>query len=127
MVVILVFCEWIIKLFQIKQSLEQVKSRANTFKVSIHVDSVHYLPSIKWHIKNDFLFDVQPELLALDETTLEEEHKALLSDKEAEDEYMQSLRDQIQKLKVSNCTLTQHFEISHTETLPLRSEDFSCH
>ncbi|KAK0577751.1 hypothetical protein LWI29_038038 [Acer saccharum] len=44
----------------------------------------------------------QAELLAMDVTTLEEEHKALLSDKAGETEYMLSLQDQIEKLKSFN-------------------------
>ena len=43
----------------------------------------------------------------MDVTTLEEEHKALLSDKAGETEYMLSLQDQIEKLKVSVVILKQ--------------------
>ncbi|XP_062153902.1 uncharacterized protein LOC133862063 isoform X1 [Alnus glutinosa] len=55
-----------------KQFLEQVKCKANDFK---------------------------PELRGMDIKTLEEEHNALLSDKAGETEYLQSLLDQIEKLK----------------------------
>jgi hypothetical protein len=37
----------------------------------------------------------------MDIKTLEEEHNALLSDKAGETEYLQSLLDQIEKLKVN--------------------------
>ncbi|EEF40555.1 hypothetical protein RCOM_1329260 [Ricinus communis] len=57
---------------KVKQSIEQVRCSAKEFK---------------------------PELLAMDTTTLEEEYKALLSDKAGEFEYLQSLQDQIDKLK----------------------------
>lgn len=43
--------------------------------------------------------DFKPELRAMDMDTLEEEHKALLSDKAGETEYLQSLHYQIEKLK----------------------------
>ncbi|XP_059449378.1 uncharacterized protein LOC132180528 [Corylus avellana] len=55
-----------------KQFLEQVKCKASGFK---------------------------PELREMDIKTLEEEHNALLSDKAGETEYLQSLLDQIEKLK----------------------------
>ncbi|KAK2658815.1 hypothetical protein Ddye_005348 [Dipteronia dyeriana] len=57
---------------QKKQSNEQLKCRANSSKA---------------------------ELLAMDVTTLKEEHKALLSDKAGETEYMLSLQDQVEELK----------------------------
>ncbi|KAK4860120.1 hypothetical protein QYF36_017723 [Acer negundo] len=74
---------------QKKQSIEQVKCRANSFKA---------------------------ELLAMDVTTLEEEHKALLSDKAGETEYMLSLQDQIEKLKgishVINCACGKEYKVA---------------
>lgn len=42
----------------------------------------------------------QPELKAAGLTALEEEYKALLSDKAGETEYLQSLEKQVEKLKV---------------------------
>ncbi|KAI9201309.1 hypothetical protein LWI28_021420 [Acer negundo] len=57
----------------------------------------------------------QAELLAMDVTTLEEEHKALLSDKAGETEYMLSLQDQIEKLKgishVINCACGKEYKV----------------
>ena len=44
---------------------------------------------------------LQPELREMDTKTLEEEHIALLSDKAGETEYLQSLLEQIEKLKVN--------------------------
>lgn len=49
-----------------------------------------------------------PELGAMDINGLEEEHKALLSDKAGESEYLQSLQHQILKLK--GITHTVHCE-----------------
>uniref|UniRef100_A0A5B6YI46 Uncharacterized protein n=1 Tax=Davidia involucrata TaxID=16924 RepID=A0A5B6YI46_DAVIN len=57
---------------KVKQSVELVKCRINDFK---------------------------PELRAMDVKTLEEEHRALLSDKAGETEFLQSLQHQIDKLK----------------------------
>uniref|UniRef100_A0A2C9U3Z1 Uncharacterized protein n=1 Tax=Manihot esculenta TaxID=3983 RepID=A0A2C9U3Z1_MANES len=57
---------------KVKQSIEQVRCKAKEFK---------------------------PELLAMDIKTLEEEYKALLSDKAGEFEYLQSLQGQIEKHK----------------------------
>ncbi|KDP31603.1 hypothetical protein JCGZ_14828 [Jatropha curcas] len=56
----------------VKQSIDQVRSKEKEFK---------------------------PELLVMDIMTLEEEYKALLSDKDGEFEYLQSLQGQIGKLK----------------------------
>lgn len=44
---------------------------------------------------------LQPELREMDVVTLDEEYKALLSDKAGEMEFSQSLQDQIAKLKVN--------------------------
>ncbi|KAF5479358.1 hypothetical protein F2P56_000190 [Juglans regia] len=70
------------------QLLEQVRCRANEFK---------------------------PELRAMDIKTLEEEHRALLSDKAGETEYLQSLLDQIGKLKgishVVKCACGEEYEV----------------
>ncbi|XP_024954361.2 uncharacterized protein LOC102624775 isoform X2 [Citrus sinensis] len=57
---------------KIKESVEQVKSRANKFN---------------------------PELMEMDIKTLEEEHGTLLSDIAGEAEYLQSLQHQIEKLE----------------------------
>ncbi|XP_057973045.1 uncharacterized protein LOC131161352 [Malania oleifera] len=43
--------------------------------------------------------DLKPELRVMDISILEEEHRALLSDKAGEIEYLQSLQEQIEKLK----------------------------
>ncbi|KAL5778534.1 hypothetical protein ACOSQ2_009271 [Xanthoceras sorbifolium] len=73
---------------QKKESIDQVKCRANNFKA---------------------------ELLAMDVKNLEEEHKALLSDIAVETEYLQSLQDQIEKLKgishVIKCACGQEYKV----------------
>ncbi|KAB1210990.1 hypothetical protein CJ030_MR6G019619 [Morella rubra] len=73
---------------KMKQLLEQVKCRENDFK---------------------------PELRAMDVKTLEEEHNALLSDKAGETEYLQSLLDQIGKLKgvshVVKCACGEEYKV----------------
>ncbi|KAF2297253.1 hypothetical protein GH714_020033 [Hevea brasiliensis] len=55
------------------------------------------------------------ELLAMDVKTLEEEYKALLSDKAGELEYLQSLQGQVEKLKVNIPIALLHcaMKISH--------------
>ncbi|KAK1553603.1 hypothetical protein Q3G72_001024 [Acer saccharum] len=81
---------------QNKQSIEQVKCRADSFKA---------------------------ELLAMDVTTLEEEHKALLSDKAGETEYMLSLQDQIEKLKgishVIKCACGKEYKVASMPSMPM--------
>ncbi|TXG53410.1 hypothetical protein EZV62_022579 [Acer yangbiense] len=81
---------------QKKQSIEQVKCRANSFKA---------------------------ELLAMDVTTLEEEHKALLSDKAGETEFMLSLQDQIEKLKgishVIKCACGKEYKVASMPLMPM--------
>ncbi|XP_022939801.1 uncharacterized protein LOC111445570 isoform X2 [Cucurbita moschata] len=56
----------------------------------------------------------KPELRAMDDVTLEEESKALLSDKAGETEYSRSLQDQIAKLKeisrVIKCTCGKEYK-----------------
>ncbi|XP_023550048.1 uncharacterized protein LOC111808353 isoform X2 [Cucurbita pepo subsp. pepo] len=60
------------------------------------------------------LENFKPELRAMDDVTLEEESKALLSDKAGETEYSQSLQDQIAKLKeisrVIKCTCGKEYK-----------------
>ncbi|XP_059637451.1 uncharacterized protein LOC132279478 isoform X4 [Cornus florida] len=71
-----------------KQSVELVKSRIHDFK---------------------------PELWAMDIKTLEEEHRALLSDKAGETEFLQSVRNQIEKLMeislVVNCACGGEYKV----------------
>ncbi|GMY07997.1 coiled-coil domain-containing protein 158 [Fagus crenata] len=71
-----------------KQYLEQLKCRENDFK---------------------------PELRAMDIKTLQEEHNALLSDKDGETEYLQSLLDQIESLKgishVIKCACGKEYKV----------------
>ncbi|XP_074282726.1 beta-glucosidase 13-like [Silene latifolia] len=59
--------------------------------------------------------DLKPELSAMETITLEEEHKALLSEKDAETEYMQSLQNQLEKLRgISHkvkCACGEEFKI----------------
>ncbi|XP_038717953.1 uncharacterized protein LOC120011022 isoform X3 [Tripterygium wilfordii] len=59
--------------------------------------------------------DLKPELLAMDIKTIEDEHKALLSDKSGETEYLQSLQDQIEKLKgidhIIKCACGQEYKV----------------
>ncbi|CAK7344521.1 unnamed protein product [Dovyalis caffra] len=66
------FSSVMVALFQMKQSIEQLKCSAKDFKT---------------------------ELLEMDIKTLEEEYKALLSDKVGQIEYLQSLQKQIKQLK----------------------------
>ncbi|KAH9782009.1 Tropomyosin [Citrus sinensis] len=72
----------------IKESVEQVKSRANKFK---------------------------PELMEMDIKTLEEEHGTLQSDIAGEAEYLQSLQHQIEKLEgishVIKCVCGQEYKV----------------
>ncbi|KAL9432278.1 hypothetical protein AB3S75_027321 [Citrus x aurantiifolia] len=73
---------------KIKESVEQVKSRANKFK---------------------------PELMEMDIKTLEEEHGTLQSDIAGEAEYLQSLQHQIEKLEgishVIKCACGQEYKV----------------
>lgn len=73
---------------KMKQYLEQLKCRENDFK---------------------------PELRAMDIKTLQEEHNALLSDKDGETEYLQSLLDQIESLKgishVIKCACGKEYKV----------------
>ncbi|KAH9782004.1 Tropomyosin [Citrus sinensis] len=73
---------------KIKESVEQVKSRANKFK---------------------------PELMEMDIKTLEEEHGTLQSDIAGEAEYLQSLQHQIEKLEgishVIKCVCGQEYKV----------------
>ncbi|KAH9782010.1 Tropomyosin [Citrus sinensis] len=77
-----------LQLQQIKESVEQVKSRANKFK---------------------------PELMEMDIKTLEEEHGTLQSDIAGEAEYLQSLQHQIEKLEgishVIKCVCGQEYKV----------------
>ncbi|GLU09372.1 hypothetical protein SLE2022_262380 [Rubroshorea leprosula] len=74
--------------FKMQQSLKEVNCRANVFK---------------------------PELLAMDISTLEEEQKALLSDKSGEAEFLHSLQDQIKQIKgishVIKCACGEEFKV----------------
>ncbi|XWS22016.1 hypothetical protein CRYUN_Cryun30bG0107500 [Craigia yunnanensis] len=71
---------------KIKESIEQAKCRANNFK---------------------------PELLEISIMTLEEEYKALLSDKDGETEYLCSLQDQVEQIKgifhVTKCACGEEY------------------
>ncbi|KAH9618467.1 hypothetical protein KSS87_004743 [Heliosperma pusillum] len=57
----------------------------------------------------------EPELSAMEMITLEEEHKAILSEKDGEAEYMQSLQSQLEKLRgISHkvkCACGEEFKI----------------
>ncbi|KAH9605218.1 hypothetical protein KSS87_012843 [Heliosperma pusillum] len=59
--------------------------------------------------------ELKPELNAMEMITLEEEHKALLSEKDGETEYMQSLQSQLEKLRgISHkvkCACGEEFKI----------------
>ncbi|GLT56868.1 hypothetical protein SLA2020_298830 [Shorea laevis] len=74
--------------FRMQQSLKEVNCKANVFK---------------------------PELLAMDISTLEEEQKALLSDKSGEAEFLHSLQDQIKQIKgishVIKCACGEEFKV----------------
>ncbi|XP_050215113.1 uncharacterized protein LOC126666163 [Mercurialis annua] len=74
---------------KVKQSIEQVRGSAKEFK---------------------------PELLAMDITALEQEYKALLSDKSGELEYLESLHNQIFKLKGTShmikCTCGAEYQVA---------------
>ncbi|CAN6686659.1 unnamed protein product [Malus baccata var. baccata] len=69
---------------QMKQAIEQVNLRESDFK---------------------------PELRAMDIKTLEEEYNALLSDKAGETEYLKTLQDQIEKLRVVKCTCGEEYKV----------------
>ncbi|GKU99413.1 hypothetical protein SLEP1_g12268 [Rubroshorea leprosula] len=74
--------------FKVQRSLKEVNCRANVFK---------------------------PELLAMDISTLEEEQKALLSDKSGEAEFLHSLQDQIKQVEgishVIKCACGEEFKV----------------
>ncbi|KAL9298436.1 hypothetical protein ACSQ67_024332 [Phaseolus vulgaris] len=74
---------------KIKLAIEEVKCRENEFK---------------------------PELKAADLTALEEEYKALLSDKDGETEYLQSLEKQVERLKeirhVVKCACGEEYTVA---------------
>ncbi|XVF29788.1 hypothetical protein REPUB_Repub16aG0001300 [Reevesia pubescens] len=74
---------------KIKESIEQAKSRANHFK---------------------------PDLLEMSIMTLEEEYKALLSDKDGETEYLCTLQDQVEQIKgishVITCACGEEFRLN---------------
>lgn len=59
--------------------------------------------------------DFKPELRALDVKTLEDEYNALLSDKAGETEYLNSLQDQIEKMKgishVIKCACGEEYKV----------------
>ncbi|XP_022152474.1 uncharacterized protein LOC111020195 [Momordica charantia] len=114
-------CAVILENSKIAQSIEEVKSRLNEFDVSVRgaddiysilsesarfitISCVILLPGLK----------LQPELREMDVVTLDEEYKALLSDKAGETEYSQSLQDQIAKLKgisrVIKCTCGEEYK-----------------
>ncbi|XP_038885089.1 tropomyosin alpha-1 chain isoform X2 [Benincasa hispida] len=79
-------CALVLEKSKIEQSIEELKNELNDFK---------------------------PELRAMDDVTLEEECKALLSDQAGETEYSRSLQDQIAKLKgisrVIKCTCGKEY------------------
>ncbi|KAM7253081.1 hypothetical protein ACFE04_025699 [Oxalis oulophora] len=68
---------------KLRQCLEQVKSRANDFKVN---SSILHERSL-------------PQLLAMDISTLEEEKNVVVSEKAGEKEYLLSLKKQVESLK----------------------------
>ncbi|KAL0555800.1 hypothetical protein IC582_004299 [Cucumis melo] len=80
-------CAVVLEKSKIKQSIEELKNELNDFK---------------------------PELRAMDDVTLEEEYKALLSDQAGETEYSRSLQDKIAKLKgissVIKCTCGKEYK-----------------
>ncbi|CAK9326105.1 unnamed protein product [Citrullus colocynthis] len=80
-------CAVVLEKSKIEQSIEELKNEINDFK---------------------------PELSEMDDATLEEEYKALLSARAAETEYSQSLQDQIAKLKgishVIKCTCGKEYK-----------------
>lgn len=80
---------------QLKQSVEHLKSEINNLKV-MRLLSLHPLIKLVPYVS----YLLQPELSTTEVKTLEEEHKALLSDKDGELEYMQSLHSQLDNLKV---------------------------
>ncbi|KAK9741057.1 hypothetical protein RND81_03G078800 [Saponaria officinalis] len=54
------------------------------------------------------IHDLKPELIAAEVTTLEEEHKALLSEKDGEMEFAQSLKSQLEKLR---CACGEEYKV----------------
>ncbi|CAN6543441.1 unnamed protein product [Malus baccata var. baccata] len=79
--------ELVIENCKMKQAIEQVNLRESDFK---------------------------PELRAMDIKTLEEEYNALLSDKAGETEYLKTLQDQIEKLRVVKCTCGEEYKVEVT-------------
>ncbi|XP_077222685.1 tropomyosin isoform X2 [Tasmannia lanceolata] len=57
------------------------------------------------------LHNFPPELKAMDIEALEEEHKALLSDKAGEMEYLLSLLERIEQIKVINCRCGKKYTV----------------
>ncbi|XP_021775242.1 centrosomal protein of 128 kDa-like [Chenopodium quinoa] len=82
------------KLHTAQSKLDEVIS-AKTKLVSENIELKQSIEQLKSEINN-----LKPELSATEVITLEEEHKALLSEKNGEMEYMQSLQNQLEKLRV---------------------------
>ncbi|KAK9741515.1 hypothetical protein RND81_03G111500 [Saponaria officinalis] len=85
---------------EMKQSVEQTKREIHDLKVNKPLIE-HPTPTI-----NTLYCRVPPpmlyaaELIATEVSTLEEEHKALLSENDGEMEFTQSLKSQLEKLRV---------------------------
>ncbi|XP_022939805.1 uncharacterized protein LOC111445570 isoform X6 [Cucurbita moschata] len=98
-----------------RKDLESAKdklSQVSKMKCAVVLENSKIGQSIE-EVKNE-LNDFKPELRAMDDVTLEEESKALLSDKAGETEYSRSLQDQIAKLKeisrVIKCTCGKEYK-----------------
>ncbi|XP_021760629.1 centrosomal protein of 128 kDa-like [Chenopodium quinoa] len=85
------------KLHAAQSQLDEVIS-AKTKLVSDNSELKQTIEQLKSEINN-----LKPELSATEVITLEEEHKALLSEKNGEMEYMQSLQIQLEKLRGITC------------------------
>ncbi|XP_022993973.1 uncharacterized protein LOC111489811 isoform X3 [Cucurbita maxima] len=94
------------------ESAKAKLSQVSKMKCAVVLENSKIGQSIE-EVKNE-LNDFKPELRAMDDVTLEEESKALLSDKAGETEYSRSLQDQIAKLKeishVIKCTCGKEYK-----------------
>lgn len=89
---------------QLKQSAEQLKSKINNLKVPLLSPlPTPLLPQVWFFVCSLCSLQLQPELSATDLNTLEEEDKTILSEKNGEMEYLQSLLSNLEKLKVHTC------------------------
>ncbi|XP_022773577.1 uncharacterized protein LOC111315814 isoform X2 [Durio zibethinus] len=93
---------------KIKKSIEQANCRANHFKVTCLLNFMHTSVCLfsSGHI-------LQPELLEISTMTLEEKYKKLLSDKDRETEYLCSVQDHVEEIKIINRCLNVPQGISH--------------